>query len=286
MVNPFWRNLPSTPCITVLICFHIAVDLVLVLPSWFLNQTLLLVAMGIPLGQLALLALWSVFIPKTAWIKCFVPACGTIACWYLLSLILPWGLSEGAPAGWAFVLVVQVLTIFFFIKLYRLSNSGLPSNHSKFLGPDQKEHFRFGIRSVLLWTTVFGISFAFIQFGRQTWLWTAEIFQWEHMNAVPLIGMTNGILAVLWLWPFASRELIWLVSKILAAVLGTFVLAIFQYHASEWVTGAKILELKESLIFVGVQGLVIFSSLLVATVFSLKKPSASVTSSTVRQATV
>ena len=260
------------PNLVVIVAVHVALDLALSRYSWFWNQPMLMVALAMPLSQTALLTMWAAVVSNSPVLRFAVPAFGTVSCWYLLSLILPWGQGEEATAAWAIALVVQVATIFVAVGCHRLSRALLLPRKSELGDMRRMQPFTFGLRTVMLWTTVVGLGFGFIQFGRQSWQWTAGVFQWELLGAVPIIGVTNGLVAVLWLWALSTGGLASQTAKIMNVVLIASGLAALQCYATEWITGTLVINLYESLILVAAQSVILWASLVLAKVHVMKAP--------------
>ena len=64
---------------------------------------------------------------------------------------------------------------------------------------DQTNPFTFDLRALMLWTTVIALGFGFVQFGRAQWRWTAAVADWEFLGVMPMIGVFNALLGLLWL---------------------------------------------------------------------------------------
>ncbi|MEZ6081906.1 MAG: hypothetical protein R3C56_41395 [Pirellulaceae bacterium] len=239
-------------------------DLTLTRHGWFWDQSMLMIALALPLSQIALLTIVAAVVPMALVLRFALPSFGAVAGWYLLSQILPWGVGEEATAAWALALVAQVVTIFLAVECYWLSRNLRPANETECGDVGRPSPFTFGMRTLMLWTTVVGLGFGFIQFGRRSWQWTAAVFQWEYLGAMPIIGVANGLVAALWLWALATDGLAWQSAKVVTAVLMAGGLAILQCYAAEWITGAYAMNLKESLIVVASQSVFVSASLAVA----------------------
>ncbi len=259
-------RLRLTPSLVVLVGVHLALDLALISRSWFWSQPILIAALAIPLSQLALLTIWAAVVSCNAILRFVVPILGIAACWFLMSRILPWGTNEAASAGWAIALVVLVITVFVAVKCFRLIRHLRPANEEDLEGNGPPGQIRFGLSAVMLWTTAVGLGFGFIQFGQRYWQWTAGIFEWELLGAMPIIGITNGLVAALWLWTFATGGLARArrAVRIAISLVLTGGLALLEYHATQWVTGTPVLNLTGFFIFLAVQSVVISLSLAIA----------------------
>lgn len=250
-----------TPSLAILIGVHLALDLALVGRSWHLSLPMLMAAVAIPLSQLALLTIWAAVAPTHTWLRFAVPAGGILACWFLLSLMLPWGKGDPASAGWAIALVVQVVTCLVAIECCNLC-------HRLYLAPQTVQGIRsgskFSIGTLILWTTVLGFGFGFIQFGQRYWQWTAAVFQWAIMSSMPIIGITNGMVAALWLWAFATRGMAGRGVRITTTLGLSGGLAYAQWYLTKWFAGASTMDLDMSIILVAAQSVIISVSLAIA----------------------
>ncbi len=190
------------------VAFFLVADSFLISRAWFLEDNGLLLAMALPLSQCSLPAIWAACSGLSLYLRFAVPALGVVGCWYLLTQLLPWGLGEPASAAWALALTIQVLAITMAIQLYRLATN-LTAQHDADANRPKRSRWSFDLRTLMLWTTVIAFGFGFIQFGRVQWLWTKGVADWEFLQAMPLIGVFNAVLAVLWLWAFATGNRQW-----------------------------------------------------------------------------
>ncbi len=257
------RRLMLTPTLVMLIGVHLALDLALVGGKWHFSQPALMIALAIPLSQLALLAIWAAVAESRTWVRFTLPTGGILACWFLLSLILPWGRGEAASAGWAIALVVQVITTLVLIE-YCIACCSARQALQTVEGSERRSNPRFSISTLILWTTVLGIGFGFMQFGQRDWQWTAAVFQWKNMSAMPIIGMTNGMVAALWLWTFAIYGMAKRGVRIIAALALTAGLAGLQYYVTNGLTGTSAIRLDTSFGVLAVQSILISVSLALA----------------------
>jgi hypothetical protein len=115
----------------------------------------------------------------------------------------------------------------------------------------------------MLWTTVVGLAFGFIQFGIRYWHWTDAVFQWEYLAAMPIIGVINGLVAAMCLWAFANGGLARLFARLLTAVVVAGGLAVLQCYSTEWIAGVTVMTMKASFIVVAAQSFFISVSLAV-----------------------
>lgn len=243
---------------------HLAVDLALTRNVWFLDQQMLMVVLAIPLSQLALLTIWATVVATVPLIRFTVPTVGMIACWYLLSLILPWGVGDQATAAWALAMVIQVFTIVVACGGHQLLRYLRTDKESKLTDIGLSNPLKVSLGTLMLWTTFAGVALGFVQFGRQSWHWTAAVFQWHYLGAIPVIGATNGLVAAMCLWVFAADGWSRLFARMVAATLITGGLALFQYYVAAWIIGTVVMTMRDTLIVVAAQSFIISASLAVA----------------------
>lgn len=247
------------PRLGILVGIHLALDLILISRAWWWNQSSLLIAVAIPLSQLTLLTFWAAVESSRAWLRFFVPTVGMAGCWWLMSRILPWGTGEAASAGWAIALVVQVVIVF--VSAAHTSRAGRPAVAEDSEQERAASSMRFGVGSLMLWTTVFGLGLGFIQFGQYYWKWTTAVFQWELLGAMPIIGLANGLLAALWFWVFASVGIARLVFRLVSGVGLTGVLTVVASYATELATGTVALSVNEFMVLLAAQSIILLASL-------------------------
>lgn len=248
----------------ILVGVHVALDVTLTSRSWFWSQPVLMVALAIPLSQLGLLAIWAAVVSSNPLLRFGLPILGIAACWFLMSRILPWGTGEAASAGWAIALVVQVLTVLVAVECFRLIRNHRPVEEKILEGTTNVSQIRFGMSTLMLWITSVAIGLGFLQFGQHYWQWTAGIFQWKLLWAMPIIGITNGLVAVLWLWALACGEQTTRGAKNATSAVATGGLAFLCSYSSTWVTGTSVLKLDDSFIVLIAQSLMISLSLVIA----------------------
>jgi hypothetical protein len=194
------------PAVAIAVCagLHILVDWVLTSQAWILSDGLLVATLALPLSQCSLCAIWAATSRRSLYLRFAAPVASTIACWYILTYCLPWGMDGSASAGWAVTLAAQTLVIVAAVGVYRrLCRRASPDAETE-IEAGSLNVFAFDLRTLMLWTTVIGIGFGFIQFGRVEWSWSASVAQWEFIRAMPVLGLFNASVALLWLWALAT----------------------------------------------------------------------------------
>lgn len=246
------------PGLAFLIGLHLALDVILPQVSLFWEEHLVALAITVPLSQLSLVVIWAAVDLRNRIVKSAVPMLGMLACWFVLSQLLPWGTDDQKSAVWAGALLFQTVTIFLAIKCSRKLR---PSATVKLQQANEDgTPNRFEIRDLMLWTAVVAVCFGFLRLGIEYWGWQEHFFfQWEFSSVAPVAGITQGLTASLWLWALATKPPIsaW---KWLTAVLLSAGLAVSQYLLL-WSGG---LELEESLTLVAGQSCLLAASLAVA----------------------
>jgi hypothetical protein len=262
VANRWQRNMlgPAAICCG----FFIVADLLLISRPWFLGNEPLLVAMAVPLSQCSLAALWAASSRASLYLRFAVPLVGTIAGWYVLTRILPWGIGEPASAAWALALAIQTLAIVLMVHLYDRVCSFLARRGSR--GEDSTSHahpapFAFDLRTLMLWTTAITLVFGFVRYARTRWRWTESIADWEFLQAMPIIGAFNALVAVLWLWALASGSRQKRSIKTAAVLLLIGVLGFLMSFAVAWTTGTNAIEIHDCLVLVVAQSVFVASAI-------------------------
>lgn len=249
------------PGLAVLIGVHLALDVILPQISLFWEEQMLALAITVPLSQLSLVVIWAAVVLRNRILTSAVPILGMFACWFVLSQLLPWGTYEDSSAVWAGALLFQAVTIFAAIACYRRlhpSTAGELMQVSKDANPN-----RFEIRDLMLWTAVVAVGLGFLRLGIKYWGWHENFFfQWEFLFVAAVLGITQGLVAALWLWAFAMQPSVYPWNWPTAALLSAG-LAVSQYLLL-WRSGLSGMELQESLALVGGQSCLLAASLAVA----------------------
>jgi hypothetical protein len=245
---------------SVCIGFYLVVDLLLVGRAWFLEDESQLTAAALILSQCSLAALWAASSRAIPYVRFAVPPIAAVACWYVLSRILPWGFGEPASAAWAVALGVQTLAIVIAINLYEIV-CNLDTRRSGDANRPNQSPLTFSLLTLLLWTAVIAVGFGFIQFGRVRWGWTADVADWEHVQLMPFIGAYNALLAVLWLWAFTAPSWKGRSAKIVGVVLLIGILGWSLSYVIRWETGFTEVDLRGIFVLTVAQSFFLASSL-------------------------
>lgn len=244
-----------------LIALLLLLDVVLTTQGWLWSSTLLVAALAVPLFQVSLLAMLPTFWKLSLISRFAVPTAGALAGWFVLSRILPWGFGDDATAGWALAIAIQVLTIVLVIETYRRFQC---RGRNGDLHEDLGRSLTFGAQAIILWTTVCALGMGFIQYGRATWQWSIEsVWEWEFLAVMPLIGVVNGVVALMSCWIFNANCLWRVVSRMVIATIAAVLLAALLYNSMNWMATGPVLSFSESLVLVTVQSVLLSLSVLV-----------------------
>jgi hypothetical protein len=240
---------------------HVAADLLLIGKAWILSDVLQLMAVGLPLSQCSLVALWAAASRANLFLRFVAPLIGVVVCWYVLSRQLTWGIGEAASAAWAVLIGVQTLMIVMVINVYQRARPGDVKDGVK------HSRLAFDLRTLILWTMAVAIAFAVVQYGRSKLQWTAGVADWAYFDAMPILGVFNAVLAVHWLWALASGSWRQRSAKIAITVLSVGAIVYFLcYVVDKIVVGAPGISLLELSLITIAQSLLITSTLAVVLV--------------------
>jgi len=182
-------------------CVHIVADMALRNQAWFLTNRMLMLALALPLSQCSLCAIWAATSRVNLYVRFAVPFVATIACWFVLTHFLPWGIDRDSSAGWVVTMAVQSVVIVATVDLYQRVQASLSKRKGNSSFADRPNALSFDLRTMMMWTTIIALSFGFVQFGRIAYSWSGgAIARWEYIMAMPAIGLFNALVALLWLW--------------------------------------------------------------------------------------
>jgi hypothetical protein len=240
---------------------HISADLALMNQPWILSDQLEVAVLALPLSQCSLCAMWAATSRINPYVRFAVAFVGAVACWRVLTQILPFDAS--ASAGWAAALAVQTLAIVTAIGLYhRVMNlaarRGTDGNRAKL-----SNVLAFDLRTLMLWTTVIGCGFGFIQYGRVQWHWTPTIVDWEYIEAMPMMGVFNACLGLLWLWALSLGKWQWRTAKILIVVWLSGSTSYVLPSILAWICGSDVIGVHDGLVLGAAQSLYLVTTLAV-----------------------
>ncbi len=262
VANPWQRNVLSPLAIGVG-SFMVA-DVLLISRPWFLENEQLLVAMAVPVSQCSLAALWAASSRASLYSRFAAPLIGTIASWYVLTRILPWGIGEPASAAWALSLAIQTLAIVLIVNLYDRGCRFLARRGSRDdvdASKSNRAPFAFDLRTLMLWTTAIALLLGFVQYARAEWQWTSNVADWVFIEAMPIIGLFNAFVGVLWLWALASGS--WQKRSTKAAVVTLLigVLGFLMSSAVDWATGTNAVDVHDCLVLLVAQSVFVASGI-------------------------
>lgn len=242
--------------VAICVGFFVVADLLLISRAWFLEDEQLLVAMAVPLSQCSLATLWAARSRADPYLRFAAPLIVAIASWYVLTRILPWGIGEPASAAWALAIAIQTIAIVLMVNLYDRGCDLLTRRVSDGEGSTSKSKrapLAFDLRTLMLWTTVIAVAFGFAQYLRGRWQWTSSIADWEFFEAMPIVGLFNALVAVLWLWALALGSWQKRIIRAVAVLMLIGVLGLLMSSAVEWITGTAAIEARDCLLLAGSQ---------------------------------
>lgn len=258
----------SEPTVAIAVCagIHILADWILISQPWFLADEFLVATLALPISQCSLGAIWAATSRSSPYLRFAVPVVSVIACWFVVIHCSVTGTDERGSAGWAIALATQTLAIVVAIEVYRRivhRGSTIASEDRGFGVPNV---FAFDLRTLMLWTTVFGVGFGFVQFGRVEWSWSAAVAQWRYFRAMPVIGLFNTAVALLWLWATWHGQWRWRPVKVVAAALLVGVSGYALAPLLAWITGFTTISTKEGLVLLSAQSVYLVASLAVVAI--------------------
>lgn len=227
------------PLAALLICagIHVLADWLLMRQPWILSDSQLVATLALPIGQCSLCAIWAATGTSSLYLRFAVAVIVTIACWMVLTYCLPWGLADSASAGWAITIGTQTLVIVTAIIAYRRLVGRTDLRAGQHAEQPIPSAFAFDLRTLMLWTTVAAITLGFIQFGRTEWRWSTAVARWDYFRAMPVIGLFNAGLALLWLWAIAIGSIPIRFAKVGAAALLVGIAGSGLPALLKWITG-------------------------------------------------
>lgn len=219
---------------------HAAVDGLLLGEAWVFNEPILALAIGVPLSQCSLVALWAAKSRANLLLRFVAPLVGAILCWYILSRLLVWAIGEPASAAWAVLIGLQTVLVVIWIQGYQR----LRPHHAT--DDDDRLRFAFDLRVLILWTMAAAIVLAVVRYGCLNLQWTTDVVDWEYFDVMPILGVYNALLAVHWLWALAGGSLQMRVAKTAFTALAlAATLVLVHYVVDKMVVGTVGITLLE-----------------------------------------
>ena len=246
-------NRNANRIVLVLIAIHVLLDLVLLRSAWFSEPYQLVWAICLPLSQCSLVTMWAVATHASLWKRFLIPPLVAGCTWYVLSKLLMWGVGEPAAVAWALSLTVQVLAVLILFHLYLMASFC----YTKLVHGYKSVDVTFNLRTLMLWSAIVAGLLGFVQYGRDQWQWDVTVAEWEYINAMPVIGTFNALLAMLCWFALAGASWKWRCLKIPfvagAITTGGYCLP----YILDWTTSSHALETAETLILSAGQSLIV-----------------------------
>lgn len=229
-------------------CFAVA-DTLLVSRAWFFEGKYLFAAMAVPLSQCSLASIWSCCSRATLYLRFAASLAAAIGSWLVLTRILTWGIGDPVSAAWALAIAIQLLSIVLMIDLYKRGRRWLGRDSTKESGTRNctPSPFAFDLRTLMLWTTAIALGFGFTQFAHARWRWSGNLTDWDFIDAMPIVGVGNALLSVIWLWALAVGSWQRRSMKAAGVLLFVGILGYLMSAAITWSTGVNALESSDCL---------------------------------------
>lgn len=231
--------------ISVCLGLHVLADTLLITRAWFLDGYLLWVALSLPLSQASLVVIWAACTRAPALMRFAVAPAALFACWYVLMQTLSSGsIGDTISAVWALGLAVQAMTIVILIALYRVAHELYARRRADH---ERTSMLSYNILTLMLWTMLVALGFGLVNHGRANWGWTASKTEWELLKAIPVIGVSNGLIAVIWVWALTLGRWRWRFAKIVVAAGLVAAVGYFEPKPFQWVIGFQALDTSTTL---------------------------------------
>jgi hypothetical protein len=236
---------------------HAVIDVVLLSYPWRIAGDLFIAVLAFPVSQNALVAIWSATHPSPSHVRCVVLSIGLVATWYVGVSLLPGQAASDPAAGWGAAFVVQSLVIVFMVALARYARQHVAVHEP--VGARRQAH-RYSLATLFLWTAALAVPLMFMRLGMTQLGWTARVFQWEFLPHLAIVGVYNGLYAVVVLMSIAAGGLIrrWMVPGLLLAALGFSKVPLLEFAF----TDAGGLTISTALLFCGMQVLILYATLI------------------------
>ncbi len=233
--------------IPIFVVLFLIADVLLVSQVWFLDGGLLWASMALPLSQCSLATIWAATATANVYARFAAASATALFSWYVLAQILPWGIGDPISAAWAIAFAVQALSIVLEISLFRAVLAQLQRRKAGG-GHRGPRHLAFELRTLMLWTTLIALGFAFVHFGRATWQWSPNIDTRELLEAMPIIGLFNAQIAMVACWAFAIGTWRRKIVKSFIVAVSTAALGCLLPSLIEWATGVTTISIRNALI--------------------------------------
>ena len=244
-------------------CIAVA-DFCLLSQALFLHGDGVLLAVAIPFGQCSLAAIYGATTRANAYVRFAIPPIGVVVSWWLLYQTFQWGLNDQVSAAWAVAMTMQTIVIILSIKLYHVASDMMARRRSEEISLD-RSRAAFGVRSLILLTTVCGLGFGFMKLGHTRWGWSGEIADWEYLRAMPIVACANALVAMLCLWSLVAGTSKQRVRRILFIPVPIFLTGRATPYLIEMATGSFADGIMDFWITAVSQGVLISISIVAAT---------------------
>lgn len=247
----------------VVVCaVHLGLGLALLSRTWMLSMSTTILLLAIPLSQLSIVSIWAALPARHLAVRCLTPVFGVAITWIFMSRIMPWGVGDAASVGWALAVSTQAATIFVAVACFGTrKHRGEPEE--EVAQPRSSYQYNFGVATLLILTTASAIGVSLFRGAALYWEWTPELLKWELLPAMPVIGIANGLLAIVWYWAFCGQRERRVVSTF-TAVAATCCLVLLTYGGTYATTGGSPLPLRDAFLSLIAQSVILATSLAAA----------------------
>lgn len=228
-------------------------NVVICVQPFFLESSWMMAAVAIPQAQCSIAAMWSVLSSANRFLRFAMTPIVLVSSWFVLIQLLPWSVMDHASAAWAILLTVQCAGVAILMKLYRIG--------ATVFRREEKRHseLRFDLMSVLIWTTLVAGGFGVAQLAQIKLGWSSDIATWQYFKAMPVLAISNALLAVVWYGAFdksnrmrGSSHLRGLLPIMVAAGLSFGLAWLTQYLADKF-SGSQSMQWRSILVVVATQ---------------------------------
>jgi hypothetical protein len=242
--------------VIVAVALHAALDVLLLTTPWRFSRELIFIPFALPVSQNGLVAIWAATHPSPSYVRCVVLSIGLVATWYVGMSLLPGQASSALAAGWSAAFVVQSLVIVLTVALARFAHrrGGVLQAAGESPRPN-----RYSLATLFLWTAALTVPLTLMRLGMTQLGWTTRVFAWEFLPHVAVVGVYNGLYAVVVLMSLAACGLMrrWILPALLLAALGLSEVPLLEWTFAE----AGGLTINAAMLFAGVQVLILYGTL-------------------------
>jgi len=151
---------------------------------------------ALPFAQVSLIALWGATAPDPSWLRMPLVVAGVVAVSFSFTDHFQRNFDAGEAAATFLMFATQGLLVVAAIVLARVCRFVFRRRRAE-ATPDAARPLRYGLRTLILWTTMLAV---FLAAGRALFAslgWTSVELEREELTLLPLIGGFNALVALL-----------------------------------------------------------------------------------------